>query len=317
MFLSKKANAIDDLEFQAFDINAIAKALAFRSNGYTVHTTSIFQNTMPALLQRVVNAVSPVGEAPGCAFDTDHLPVGISQSIWRATDIGQADQEVVSTGFSALDAQLPGGGWPCNAVTEILQPQPSLCEWQLLAPALATLAAGGGQVLLVGPPKRPHASGLANLGITERNLVWIAADTPAERLWSTEQLVKSNPRGGAILAWLPQARAQQLRRLQVHAQSCDCPVFLFRPEAAQLDASPAPLRLLASLGPDWELRVQIHKRKGALLEGSMALPSIPGSLAQVLTPRLMRPSVLIARQEAIHAMGRVTPFLRPQPAPVH
>jgi protein ImuA len=53
------------------------------------------------------------------------------------------------------------------------------------------------------------------------------------------------------------------------------------------------------------LQVQILKRKGALLDGSIALPSIPGTLASVLTPRLLRPSVLIAKAEAsnVHALG--------------
>ncbi len=260
---------------------------------------------MSAALQWIVNAVAPLGEASAQPFEIGQLPGSLSQAVWRGTDIGQAGQAVVATGFEALDAQLPGGGWPCNSLTELLQPQPSLCEWRLLSPALAGLVAGGGQILLVGPPKRPHAPGLAKLGIAEKNLVWIAADTPAERLWTTEQLVKANPRGGAILAWLPQARAEQLRRLQVHAQSCDCPVFLFRTEAAQLDASPAPLRVLMTLGTDWELRLRILKRRGALLDGSIALPSIPGTLASVFTPRLLRPSQLIAKTEAsnVHALG--------------
>ena len=260
---------------------------------------------MSAALQQIVNATPAAGDGAAHPFDAGELPRHISQSIWRGTDLGQAGQAVVSSGFAMLDTELPGGGWPCNALTELLQPQPSLCEWRLLSPALATLVAGGGQILLVGPPKRPHAPGLAQLGVAEKSLVWIAADTPAERLWTTEQLVKANPRGGAILAWLPQARAEQLRRLQVHAQSCDCPVFLFRPEAAQLDASPAPLRVLSTLGPDWELHVQILKRKGALLDGHIVLPSIPGTLASVLTPRLLRPSALIAKAEAsnVHALG--------------
>jgi len=250
---------------------------------------------MPALLQRIVNAESPLGDGAAQPLDMGQLPHHVSHAIWRGTEVGQPGQTVVSSGFSGLNAELPGGGWPCNAVTEILQPQPSLCEWRLLSPALAKLVASGGQLLLVGPPKRPHAPGLIQLGIAEKNLVWIAADTPAERLWCTEQLVKSNPRGGAILSWLPQARPEQLRRLQVHAQSCDCPVFLFRPEAAQLDASPAPLRVLANLGTDWQLQVHILKRKGALMDGSIALPSIPGTLVSVFTPRLMRPSLLMAK----------------------
>lgn len=261
---------------------------------------------MSAALQWIVNATPPPGDGSLQPFDLCQLPGKVAQALWRGSQVAQAGQSVVSSGWTALDAQLPGGGWPCNALTELLQPQPSLCEWRLLSPALAGLAAGGGHILLVGPPKRPHAPGLVKLGISEKNIIWIAADTPAERLWSTEQLVKANPRGGAILAWLPQARAEQLRRLQVHAQSCDCPVFLFRPEAAQLDASPAPLRVLTTLGPDWALHVRILKRKGALLDGPVVLSAVPGSLASVLTPRLMRPSQLLARSEVsdVPALGR-------------
>jgi len=261
-----------------------------------------------AALQRIVNAEPPPGAGASQPFDVGQLPNGLSQAIWRGTEVGQAGQTVVSSGFPMLNAELPGGGWPCNAITEILQPQPSLCEWRLLSPALAGLVATGGQILLVGPPKRPHAPGLLQLGITEKNLVWIVADTPAERLWTTEQLVKANPRGGAILAWLPQARAEQLRRLQVHAHSCDCPVFIFRPEAAQLDASPAPLRVLTTLGADWQLNVSILKRKGARMDNSISIPSIPGTLASVFTPRLLRPSQLIANAEPsnVHTLGSAT-----------
>lgn len=263
---------------------------------------------MPALLQQIVNAQAPVGDGIAHPFDPGQLPGSISQAIWRGTAVGHAGQAVVPTGFSDLDAQLPGGGWPCNAVTEVLQPQPSLCEWRLLAPSLATVAADGGQILLVGPPKRPHTPGLSKIGIPEKSLVWIAADTPAERLWATEQLIKANPRTGAILAWLPQARAEQLRRLQVHAQICDCPIFLFRPEAAQLDASPAPLRVLTTLGSDWEMHVRILKRKGAMMDGTIALASIPGTLASFFTPRLMHPSQLLAKKEAsnVSTLGSAT-----------
>jgi len=261
---------------------------------------------MSSALQWIVNAEPPTGAGQSRPFDVGQLPNRVSQALWRGTALGRADKTVVSSGFVSLDAQLPGGGWPCNAVTEILQPQLPLCEWRLLSPALAGLSASGGHILLVGPPKRPHVPGLIQLGISDKNLVWMAADTPAERLWTTEQLVKANPRGGAILAWLPQARAEQIRRLQVHAQSCDGPVFLFRPQAAQFDASPAPLRVSVTLGADWQLLLHILKRKGALMDGVIAIPSIPGTLASVFTPRLLHPSQLMAKTEVahVHALGR-------------
>lgn len=210
------------------------------------------------------------------------------EGVWRGDELGCADAPTVSTGFAALDAALPGQGWPTHALTEILLPQAALCEWRLTAPGLAALAAAGGQILLVAPPKRPHAAGLAQWGIGADHLVWIDAATPAERLWTTEQLVKSNP-PGAILAWLPQARPEQVRRLQVHAQSCSAPVFLFRPVTMQREASAAPLRLSVALGRDWQLQVRVLKRRGPPHEGVLLLRSIAEPMAAVLPPRLSRP----------------------------
>lgn len=182
-------------------------------------------------------------------------------AIWRATEFGSTISECVSSGWDALNKELPGGGWPCASLAEVLSPQPSVLEWRLIGPALREVVTKGGQVIVVGPPKHPHLPGLAHEGLDQRHLVWIQADAPAERLWVTEQLIRSNA-AGAVVSWLPQARQEQIRRLQISAQGCDSLVFLFRPEAAHYEASAAPLRLHATYGPDWELRVQVFKRRG-------------------------------------------------------
>ncbi|APW47500.1 hypothetical protein [Rhodoferax antarcticus] len=52
------------------------------------------------------------------------------------------------SGHAALDAQLPGGGWPVGASCEILQPQAGQGEWRLLLPALRSLTQA---VVLVAP----------------------------------------------------------------------------------------------------------------------------------------------------------------------
>jgi protein ImuA len=221
------------------------------------------------------------------------LPTGIEATIWRGDELGSTVTSVVATGWPALDRELPGGGWPCRSITEVLQPQPSVCEWRLLGPALRATIATGKTVVIVGAPKQPHVPGLLHEGIDDKHLVWVQAETPAERLWATEQLVKSNA-CGALLSWLPQARPEQLRRLQVCAAGCDGPIVLFRPEAAQYEASPAPLRVLTTYGVDWTLQLQLLKRKGPHHEGVIALPSIPGGLDAVLTPRLRVPSRLIS-----------------------
>ena len=99
---------------------------------------------------------------------------------------------------------------------------------------------------------------------------------------------------------------ERMRRLQVHALSCDCPVFVFRPEQARRDASPAPMRLVATFGLNWELHTQILERRGGQHDGILTLPSIPAILAEMFTPRPLRPSHLMTQREAsnVNALGR-------------
>jgi protein ImuA len=138
---------------------------------------------MSAALQWIVNATPPPDDASpqsfGQPFDLSQLPGSVAQAIWRGSQVAQAGQSVVASGFAALDAQLPGGGWPCHALTELLQPQPSLCEWRLLAPALAGLAAGGGQSLLGGQPNGPLDPGLVHFGRPQKAL---SGSLPTPRL---------------------------------------------------------------------------------------------------------------------------------------
>lgn len=250
-----------------------------------------------------------VGPLPPTTDRADVLPAGVQALVWRGDAFGQACASVTRSGWDALDAELPGGGWPAQCVTEVLAAQPSILEWRLLGPALRTFVATGRQLVVVGPPRHPHLPGLLHEGLDERQLVWIQAEVPAQRLWVTEQLIKAN--AGAVISWLPQARQEQLRRLQVCAQGCEVPVFLCRPESARHEASAAPLRVLASLGLDWELRVSILKRRGPAHDKLIVLPSVPGGLTAVLTPRLRKPSRLISR-EAADAVGRPAVATRPR-----
>ncbi|MBK7614361.1 MAG: hypothetical protein IPJ08_07800 [Burkholderiales bacterium] len=54
------------------------------------------------------------------------LPTEVESAIWRGDEMGTRLYPVLSSGFTDLDRELPGGGWPCGALTEILSPQPSV-----------------------------------------------------------------------------------------------------------------------------------------------------------------------------------------------
>jgi protein ImuA len=126
-------------------------------------------------------------------------------------------------------------------------------------------------------------------------------------MWVTEQLIRSNS-AGAIVAWLPQARQEQLRRLQVAASACEGLVFLCRPTAARHEATAAPLRVHAAVGLDWELKVNVFKRRGRVHDGELALPSVPGGLSAVRTSRLRKPSRLICRGATADVVGSPSSF---------
>lgn len=278
----------------------------------SISTPDVLSRTFPA---------EPGAEPAAAARPSRALPAQVAAALWRASQMGAAVTAVRSSGFAALDAELPGGGWPCHAVTEILMPQSGTLEWRLLAPLLREVCAAGRSVVAVGPPKPPHLPGLRLQGVSERQLVWVQADTPAERLWSTEQLVRANS-CGALVAWLPQVRQEQIRRLQVLAAGHEGPVFLCRPSAVAQESSAAPLRVHARVGPDWTLQLDIVKRKGPPLQASLCLPSVPGGLHAVMTPRLRFPSRLVSQEmpqamprEVDHALVRTPSFQSPQPHP--
>jgi len=91
--------------------------------------------------------------------------------VWRAASLAAAPAQTVPTGDALLDAQLPGGGWPRGALTELLQDPGVHNEWRLLLPALAHC--GSGPVALVAAPHRPFAPALQAQGLAAQRLVGV------------------------------------------------------------------------------------------------------------------------------------------------
>lgn len=228
-----------------------------------------------------MNLPLPPFPSPGAA---SALPEHVAQAVWRGDAMGRVASTVISSGHALLDAELPGGGWPCQAMTEVLLAQTAQAEWRLLSPALAQVVRQGGSVLLIGPPHVPHLPGLLREGLRDDRLIRVDAQTPAERLWATEQALKAGC-VSAILSWLPQVRPEQIRRLHACAAQHPGPLFVFRPARAQADSSAAPLRVLLGLGPcPHPLQVQIVKRRGPVLDRVLSLPHWPVGLMPLLPP---------------------------------
>jgi len=161
--------------------------------------------------------------------------------VWRQSTAAQHHVRALPTGLAELDALLPGGGWPCGALSEILFAFDGVGELSLLMPALAQLTRSGKRVVFVAPPYIPYAPALAAQGLDLRHVVQIES-TLTQGAWSAEQCLRSGS-CGAVLSWMQQADYTQLRRLQLAAESGDALAFLFRPARATAQPSPAALRL--------------------------------------------------------------------------
>ena len=80
-------------------------------------------------------------------------------TLWRGNELSRVASASVPTGFPALDAELPGGGWPTAALTEILPQHEGIGELRILGATLAALSAQQRILAWIAPPHRPARAG--------------------------------------------------------------------------------------------------------------------------------------------------------------
>ena len=166
-------------------------------------------------------------------------------AIWRRGALRTNAADALPTGFEALDAALPGGGWPCGALSEILIDEDGIGECSLLLPALAALTQAKQRIVFVAPPYIPYPPALAAAGIDLSHVVHIDA-CAADTHWTAEQCLRAGC-CGAVLSWMPTTDYRQLRRLQLAAETGAAIGFVFRPLAAARETSPAALRVQVTM----------------------------------------------------------------------
>ena len=232
---------------------------------------------------------------------TATLLTQMPDTVWRGNQMGSHRAVTTPSGFAALDRELPNGGWPASVLIELLLAQPGIGEVRLLAPVIAALTQARKTVILMAPPHTPFAAALSELGIDLRYVILIQADKPADRIWAIEQTLKSAS-FGALLCWLPQCRADHLRRLQLAAGGCDGLTFVLRPANAQHESSPAPLRMVCRPAPSGQLAVEVIKRRGPVHAQPVVLPlAVPAVLHQPFAARARTATLTVP---PAHAMDR-------------
>ena len=191
------------------------------------------------------------------------------QPVWRGASLAHCPPGV-STGLDALDAVLPGGGWPAGELTELLLDTKGIGELQLVLPVLRKLTALGKRIVWLAPPYLPYPPALAAAGLDLAQLALVQPSSRRDALWAAEQVLRSRA-SQALLAWLPRLRYVELQRLAVAAEAGDGLTFLFRSSAAAREPSPAGLRLALEAGRG-ELLIHIVKRRGAPVGRPLRFP---------------------------------------------
>ncbi len=195
-------------------------------------------------------------------------------AVWRLGDASTPPVDVLSSGFPALDARLPGGGWPRGAVSEILAANEGIGELELLAPALADIAVRGQWIVCIAPPHVPYAPAFAVRGVDVSRLLVVRGDHGREDLWAAEQALKSAA-CGAVLLWESAGRfsVKCLRRLQLAAEAGGGWGVLFRGDRSGTAPSPVALRL--HLAPDPAgLAVTVLKSRGGMPGGRVVISDV-------------------------------------------
>lgn len=214
--------------------------------------------------------------------------------LWRGRDRrggGAATEAFMSSGHAMFDAAL--GGWPKQALTEVLIDDYGIGELSLLMPALKALSQGERWIAWVDAPYTPYAPALQSAGLDVSRVLLVHSRGQQQRgqqrgqqrqarsqqegfrkngsrkndygkdgLWAAEQALRSGT-CAAVLLWLDEADERAIRRLQLAAEQGSSWGILFRPGACARQGSPAAMRLSLKPGDAQQADTARTKEEGS------------------------------------------------------
>ncbi|HEU4460789.1 MAG TPA: translesion DNA synthesis-associated protein ImuA [Methylibium sp.] len=248
------------------------------------------------------------GRLASSALALSQVAARLDVPVWQAGQLARSVVATESSGWPALDAELPGGGWPQAGLTELLIPAAG-GELALLAPWLGTLAQrrlGPRELVWIASPASPTAPAMAALGLEAARLVFVAPASAADAAWAAEQALRAGS-SAAVLWWsqslgspAPPVALPTWRRLHLAAQAGATPCFALREPAARNLSSPAPLRLACTPLENRRLAVEVFKRRGPPMAAplELALPWPASVRRAARRPEVAAPSAVMATSTA-------------------
>src|SRR5258705_14008265 len=95
----------------------------------TVYKYSYQMDAMPPVTSPPLAAMPlPQARGGGVGVPARHPPPPetLHPALWLGHQLGRQPDQAVPSGFAALDAELPGGGWPRRGLSGVLLPPPGV-----------------------------------------------------------------------------------------------------------------------------------------------------------------------------------------------
>jgi hypothetical protein len=147
------------------------------------------------------------------------------------------------------------------------------------------------KLVLINPPHEPYLPSWQVAGLLASCIVRVDThahtQAQARACWVAEQALHCAD-VAVVLAWLPRAPAESLRRLQLAASQSTILLFVIRPLAAREQSSTAALRLLLSRQDALHSEVHILKCRGSAAQSSVHIDLLSLPLRALLQARKRR-----------------------------
>ncbi len=188
-------------------------------------------------------------------------------SLWRAGEhnLTLNRSQGLPSGHQPLDDHLPWGGWPTNALIEIITDFWGTGELQLVLPLLRNLSQQQ-WIIWICPPCMPYAPALTSAGINTAHIIVIKPE-PSQILWSMEKALQ-NSACSLVMAWPQRLSGKHIRRLQLTASTGKTLGILFHHRHIRHSSSVLQLHVKPEHN---SLRVNILKARGNYRHASFTL----------------------------------------------
>lgn len=186
-------------------------------------------------------------------------PANLSLDFSQPGGPAQPASNAISTGYPALDAMLPHGGWPVGGITEIFCSADCIPALPLVWPALARLSQAKRWLAMIAPPNAPSRGQLQTEGVDLSHVLMIHPHATSNGLWAVEHALRAGT-CAAVLSWVNHAdhhAMQDLRGAALAGNSCG---LIFRPEVAIDQPDVDSLRLRVTMS-DQSLYVELLEKR--------------------------------------------------------